>query len=91
MLVKKSTVLHHTSGIVPCGLKNNYVNRIYPFIHRSVTNGAPLDKRFTNIAKEVRKIGYEPNLYGYTDTSWDPRYLDPKDEKILHMNHLWKV
>ena len=54
---------------------------LYPFIHRSVYNGAPLDKRFTNIAKEVRKLNYNPSLYGYTDTSWDPRYLEPKDKK----------
>ena len=54
---------------------------LYPFIHRSVTNGTPLDKRFTNIAKEVKKIGYVPSLYGYTDTSWDPRYLNSKDKK----------
>ena len=49
---------------------------LYPFIHRSVRNGAPLDKRFTNIAKEVKKNGYDPKLFGYTDTTWDPRFLD---------------
>ena len=82
-LVKKSTAFtSHYAGIVPCGpSRTTMLTGLYPFIHRSVTNGAPLNKRFTNIAKEVQKIGYEPNLYGYTDTSWDPRYLDPKDEK----------
>jgi len=82
-LVKKSTAFtSHYAGIVPCGpARTTMLTGLYPFIHRSVTNGAPLDKRFTNIAKEVRKIAYEPDLYGYTDTSWDPRYLDPQDEK----------
>ena len=82
-LVKKSTAFtSHYAGITPCGpARTTMLTGLYPFIHRSVTNGAPLDKRFTNIAKEVRKIGYLPDLYGYTDTSWDPRYLDPKDEK----------
>jgi len=82
-LVKKSsTFTSHYAGITPCGpARTTMLTGLYPFIHRSVTNGAPLDKRFTNIAKEVRKIGYLPNLYGYTDTSWDPRYLDPQDEK----------
>jgi len=82
-LVKKSTAFtSHYAGITPCGpARTTMLTGLYPFIHRSVTNGAPLDKRFTNIAKEVRKIGYEPDLYGYTDTSWDPRYLDPQDEK----------
>ena len=82
-LAKKSTVFKsHFAGIVPCGpARTTMLTGLYPFIHRSVTNGSPLDKRFTNIAKEARKIGYDPKLYGYTDTSWDPRYLDPKDEK----------
>ena len=82
-LVKKSTAFtSHYAGITPCGpARTTMLTGLYPFIHRSVTNGAPLDKRFTNIAKEVRGIGYEPDLYGYTDTSWDPRYLDPQDEK----------
>ena len=25
--------------------------------------------------------GYEPKLFGYTDTTWDPRFLDDIDEK----------
>ena len=42
---------------------------------------APLDKRFTNIAKEVKKNGYDPKLFGYTDTTWDPRFLNDNDKK----------
>jgi len=82
-LVARSTAFtSHFTGIVPCGpARATMLTGLYPFIHRSVTNGAPLDKRFTNIAKEARKIGGDPKLYGYTDTSWDPRYLDPQDEK----------
>ena len=82
-LAKKSVIFKsHFAGIVPCGpSRTTMLTGLYPFIHRSVYNGAPLDKRFTNIAKEVRKLNYNPRLYGYTDTSWDPRYLDPKDKK----------
>ena len=82
-LAKESTAFtSHFAGIVPCGpARTTMLTGLYPFIHRSVTNGAPLDKRFTNIAKEARRIGYDPKLYGYTDTSWDPRYLNSKDEK----------
>ena len=82
-LAKQSVVFKsHFAGIVPCGpSRTTMLTGLYPFIHRSVYNGAPLDKRFTNIAKEVRKLNYNPRLYGYTDTSWDPRYLDPKDKK----------
>ena len=83
-LAKQSTVFtSHFTGIVPCGpARATMLTGLYPFIHRSVTNGAPLDKRFTNIAKEARSIGYDPKLYGYTDTTWDPRYLDSDDKKL---------
>jgi arylsulfatase A-like enzyme len=83
-LAERSTVFtSHFAGIVPCGpARATMLTSLYPFIHRSVTNGAPLDKRFTNIAKEARSIGYDPKLYGYTDTSWDPRYLDEDDKKL---------
>ena len=82
-LAKNSTVFKsHFTGIVPCGpARATMLTGLYPFIHRSVRNGAPLDKRFTNIAKEVRREGYDPKLFGYTDTTWDPRFLDDIDEK----------
>jgi arylsulfatase A-like enzyme len=41
--------------------------------HRSGINGAPLDRRHTNWAQCVRSAGYEPLLFGFTDTSADPR------------------
>jgi hypothetical protein len=47
--------------------------------HRSVNNGTPLNERFTNIALEARKAGYDPTLFGYTDTSADPRELHQQD------------
>ena len=82
-LAKKSTVFKsHFTGIVPCGpSRATMLTGLYPFIHRSVRNGAPLDKRFTNIAKEVKKVGHDPKLFGYTDTTWDPRFLKDDDKK----------
>ena len=82
-LASKSSIFKsHFTGIVPCGpSRATMLTGLYPFIHRSVRNGAPLDKRFTNIAKEVKKSGYDPKLYGYTDTTWDPRYLNDEDKK----------
>jgi arylsulfatase A-like enzyme len=51
--------------------------------HRSVNNGTPLDDRFTNIAREARALGYDPTLFGYTDTSVDPRTVaDPDDPRL---------
>ena len=77
-LVKKSTAFtKHFTNIIPCGpSRATMLTGLYPFIHRSVINGAPLDRRFTNIALEAKKLGYNPSLYGYTDTSYDPRELD---------------
>ena len=82
-LANKSTFFKsHYSCIVPCGpSRTTMLTGLYPFIHRSIRNGAPLDKRFTNIAKEIKKNGYDPKLFGYTDTTWDPRFLDDKDNK----------
>ena len=34
-----------------------------------------LDTRHTNIALEMRKLGYDPTLAGYTDTTRDPRQI----------------
>jgi arylsulfatase A-like enzyme len=82
-LAKKSSIFKsHFTGIVPCGpARATMLTGLYPFIHRSIRNGSPLDKRFTNIAKEVKKNGYDPKLFGYTDTTWDPRFLNDEDKK----------
>jgi arylsulfatase A-like enzyme len=45
--------------------------------HRSGTNGTPLDARHTNWAEVAASYGYDPVLFGYTDTSLDPRGLEP--------------
>ena len=89
-LAKKSTVFKsHFTGIVPCGpSRATMLTGLYPFIHRSVRNGAPLDKRFTNIAKEVKKIGHAPKLFGYTDTTWDPRFLKDNDKIMVMLKTL---
>lgn len=55
---------------------------MYMFNHRSVTNGTPLDARFTNFAREARAAGYDPVLFGYTDTSVDPRTVPPGDPSL---------
>lgn len=55
---------------------------MYLHNHRSGTNGTPLDARFTNWALEVREVGYDPVLFGYTHTAPDPRYLAPDDPRL---------
>ena len=50
--------------------------------HRSVRNGAPLAGHIPNIATEARRAGYEPLLFGYTDTSIDPTGRDANDPDL---------
>jgi arylsulfatase A-like enzyme len=56
---------------------------MYQHNHGVKRNGTPLDAAFTNIAAECRKAGYDPALFGYTDTTVDPRGLDPKDPVLF--------
>jgi arylsulfatase A-like enzyme len=73
----------HYAQAAPCGPSRASLHTgMYLQNHRSGTNGTPLDARHTNWALEARKRGYDPVLFGYTDTSADPRGLDP-DHALL--------
>jgi arylsulfatase A-like enzyme len=48
-----------------------------------VSNGTPLDERFDNVAHLARRAGYDPVLFGYTDTTVDPRTVDDADDPRL--------
>lgn len=75
---------NHWSVTAPCGPSRASLHTgLYLMHHRSVDNGTPLDDRFTNIAREARAAGYDPTLFGYTDTSVDPRLVgDPTDPRL---------
>lgn len=71
---------NHFGQCTPCGpSRTSMLTGLYLMNHRSGRNGTPLDARHTNVALEARKAGYEPALFGYTDTSMDPRGRDPHD------------
>jgi arylsulfatase A-like enzyme len=73
----------HYAQASPCGpARASLLTGMYMQNHRSTRNGTPLDRRFTNVALEMRKAGYDPGLIGYTDTSADPRGRDPKDPAL---------
>lgn len=44
----------------------------------------PLDSRHTNFAMELRRLGYEPALSGYSDIAADPRGL-PDGDPAAHI------
>ncbi len=70
----------HFANAVPCGPSRTSLHTgMYLQNHRSGTNGTPLDARHTNWAKEAATAGYDPVLFGYTDTSLDPRELEEDD------------
>ena len=70
----------HFSVTAPCGPSRASLHTgLYLMNHRSGRNGTPLDARFTNLALECRKAGYDPALFGYTDTAADPRLHAPDD------------
>jgi arylsulfatase A-like enzyme len=71
----------HYANAVPCGPSRASLHTgMYLQNHRSGTNGTPLDSRHTNWALEVRRQGYDPALFGYTDTANDPGDFDPDHE-----------
>jgi arylsulfatase A-like enzyme len=75
----------HFAQAAPCGpSRASLYTGMYLMNHRSASNGTPLDARHTNIALEARKLGYHPALFGYTDTSVDPRTVPPGDERLRH-------
>ena len=74
---------NHYSQAVPCGpSRASLLTGMYMMNHRCVNNGTPMDRHFTNIGMETRKVGYEPTLFGYTDSTMDPRGLHPNDPDL---------
>ncbi len=73
----------HYTQASPCGpARASLLTGLYAHNHRSVRNGIPLDDRHTNLARELRKAGYDPVLFGYTDTAVDPRLYPPGDPAL---------
>lgn len=73
----------HFAQATPCGPSRASLHTgLYACNHRSVTNGTPLDARHRTLAALARAAGRDPVLFGYTDTSADPRTL-PADSPWL--------
>jgi arylsulfatase A-like enzyme len=73
----------HYSQATPCGPARASIHTgLYALNHRSVTNGTPLDARHKTSAQLARQAGWDPVLFGYTDTSIDPRTV-PADDPAL--------
>ncbi|MEZ5930415.1 MAG: alkaline phosphatase family protein [Alphaproteobacteria bacterium] len=83
LMAEGVTFRRHYTVTVPCGpSRASLLTGLYAMNHRSVRNGAPLDGTLDTLPKELRKAGYAPLLFGYTDTSADPRGRDPSDPAL---------
>ncbi len=79
----------HFSVTNPCGpSRASILTGQYAMNHRSVRNGTPLRHDTPNIATEMRKAGYLPMLFGYTDTAQDPRVFDANDPALRTYEYL---
>jgi arylsulfatase A-like enzyme len=73
----------HFGQATPCGpARASLLTGLYAGNHRSITNGTPLDARHTHLARELRALGRAPAMFGYTDTSLDPRGVAPADPRL---------
>ena len=82
------TFQRHYSVVNPCGpSRASLLTGQYAMNHRSVRNGTPLRHDVPNVATEMRKAGYLPMLYGYTDTSQDPRVFHSNDPALRTYEH----
>jgi arylsulfatase A-like enzyme len=78
------TFRNHFTQCVPCGpARASLLTSQYLMNHRAVQNTIPLDNRFTNLAHELRRGGYDPALVGYTTTTPDPRTTAPNDPRFF--------
>ena len=60
-------------------------------MHRTTEPGAtgtPLKRDVPNLATVTRQHGFDPLLFGYTDTSQDPRFLPPDDPRLFSYEEL---
>jgi arylsulfatase A-like enzyme len=78
------TFRNHFTQCVPCGpARASLLTGQYLMNHRAVQNTIPLSGRFTNLAHELRRGGYDPALVGYTTTTPDPHKTAPNDPRFF--------
>lgn len=74
----------HYTVAVPCGpARASLLTGLYAMNHRAIRNGTPLARHHATVATEARRAGYEPLLFGYTDTAADPTDRDPEDPDLF--------
>ena len=73
----------HFAQATPCGPgRASLYTGLYLHNHRQVVNGCPLDRRHSNVALEARCLGYDPVLFGHSDSGADPREMSVGDPEL---------
>lgn len=80
---------NHYSVTSPCGPSRvSLLTAQYASNHGATRNGTPLKRDVPNLATVARAHGYDPLLFGYTDTAQDPRFLPPDDPRLFSYEEL---
>lgn len=83
LMAEAVTFENNYTVVNPCGpSRASILTGQYAMNHRSVRNGTPLRHDCPTLPSEMRKAGYTPMLFGYTDTSRDPRVHHDNDPAI---------
>jgi arylsulfatase A-like enzyme len=73
---------NHYSNCAPCApARASLLTGLWQSNHRVTGNGAPLADDLPMLPRRLRGLGYEPTLFGYSDTALDPDTLAPDDPR----------
>ena len=73
---------NHYSNCAPCAPgRASLLTGLWQMNHRVTNNGAPLADNLPMLPRELRRAGYDPTLFGYTDTALDPATLEQNDPR----------
>ncbi len=76
------TFAKHHAATAPCGpSRTSMLTGRYLMGHRAVNNGTPLTAELATLPRLMADAGYDPVLFGYTDTTLDPRLLAADDPR----------
>ncbi len=84
-LAHESTIfLNHFGQAAPCGpARAALLTGLYPHNTHVLRNGSPLDRAIPTLGEAARAMGYDPALFGYTDSTMDPRGRPAADPALF--------
>lgn len=72
----------HFSNCAPCAPgRASLLTGLWQMNHRVTSNGAPLADHLPMLPRMLRDHGYDPTLFGYSDTALDPSTLAEGDPR----------